>query len=107
MLKKSQARLIHICCLCQEKGTDHKQVSEELIQCCYQESKLIEKYVEKHDITVDLPSLFISQFIRKIRIKANIPLQCVSSLSTPMMKPLPEKIYLFESLLIHGSKIYY
>ena len=28
MLKKSQARLAQICYLCQEKGTDHKQLSE-------------------------------------------------------------------------------
>ena len=44
MLKKSQARLVQICCLCPEKGTDHQQFSEELFQCCDLDDMMIDKY---------------------------------------------------------------
>ena len=44
MMKKSQARLVQICCLCQEKGTVHLQLSEELFRCCDLDDMLIDKY---------------------------------------------------------------
>ena len=47
MLKKSQARLVQICCLCQEKGRDHQQLSEELFQYCDLDEMLIEKYCKE------------------------------------------------------------
>ena len=31
-------------CLCQEKGTYHKQLSEELFQCCDLDDMMIDKY---------------------------------------------------------------
>ena len=44
MLMKSQAMPVQIYCLCLEKGTDHKQLSEELFQCYDLDDMLIDKY---------------------------------------------------------------
>ena len=49
MLKKSQARLVQIWYHCQEKGTDHQPLSEELFQCCDLDDMLIDKYCKDYE----------------------------------------------------------
>ena len=44
MLKKILARLVQICCLCLEKGTDYKQLAAELFLYCDLDDMPIGKY---------------------------------------------------------------